>query len=106
MASIWLLVLANMMFTGLGIVIAIIAPRAAKDGDMHQVHVRLSAPGRVAALFEQHAEENVVKDDSELFHENDIDRKALVEVGVQKTRQGGIAWVVRKRRTHLTQDSG
>jgi hypothetical protein len=102
-ASLWLLVLANMAFTGLAVVIAIIAMRAAQDADVHQVHVRLGTPGLVAALFERQSQEKVVKDDSELFQENDFDRKAPVEVGVQKTSQGGIAWVVRERRTHSTQ---
>jgi hypothetical protein len=103
-ASLWLLVLANMAFTGLAVVIAIIALRAARDGDVHQLHVQLGTPGLVAALFERHAEERVVKDDSELFQKNDIEGEALVEAGVQKRAQGGIAWVVPKRHTHLTQD--
>jgi hypothetical protein len=103
-ASLWLLVLANMAFAGLAVVIAIIALRAARDGHVHQVHVRLGTPGLVATLFERYPQERVVKDDSDLFQENDIDGKAPVEVVLQKTTQGGVAWIVRERRTHSTQD--
>jgi hypothetical protein len=103
-ASLWLLVLANMAFAGLAVAMAGIALRAAQDADVYQVHVRSGTPGIVAALFERHSQERVVKDDSELFQENDFDGKALVEVGVQKTAQGGIAWVARERRKLSTHD--
>jgi hypothetical protein len=104
-ASLWLLVLVNMAFAGLALAVAVVALRAARDADVHQVHVRLGTPGLVAALFERHAEERVVKEDSGVFQENDVDRKAPVEVGVQKTTQGGIAWTVRERRTPSMQGS-
>ena len=104
-ASLWLLVQANMAFAGLAMAVAVAALRAARDSDVHQVHVRLGIPGLVAALFERHAEQRVVKEDSGLFQENDVSGKAPVEVGVQKTTQGGIAWAVRERRTHSMQGS-
>jgi hypothetical protein len=104
-ASLWLLVLANMAFAGLAVAVAVAALRAARDADVHQVHVRLGIPGLVAALFEQHAEQRVVKEDSGLFQENNVSGKAPVEIGVQKMTQGGIAWAVRERQTHPMQGS-
>jgi hypothetical protein len=80
---------------GLAVTITVISLGAAQNVDVHQVHVRLGTSGIVAALFERQSQERVVKDDSELFQENDIDWKAPAEFGVQKTSQGGIKWVVR-----------
>lgn len=94
-ASLWLLVLANLAFAGLAIVVAGIALKAADD-DVHQAYVRLGVSGLVAALFEAESEERVVDSESELFQENEIGRTVCTAVSIHWTGAGSVAWVARR----------
>lgn len=98
-ASLWLLVLANMSFAILAIVLAILAFGAAND-DVHQLQIRLNISGLAAALLEENADKRVVKGESELFEENYNVGEARVEVGVRRTALGGMAWMLHERRAH------
>ena len=95
-ASLWLLVLANMSFAILAIVLAIMALGVASD-DVHQLQTRLNISGLAAALFEKNAGKRAVKDESELFEENHNAGKARVEVGVRRTAPDVMAWMLHER---------
>jgi hypothetical protein len=69
----------------LAIVIALFAFKAAKDSEVHQVHAQFGFAGLVAALFEDHTEKRIVGNEKDLFHENDLGGKSLIEVGVHRS---------------------
>lgn len=84
-ASLWLLVSANLFYAGLGLGFAgwalfITSP------SVHQVHTRLSIAGLVAELFERPFSTRAVKSDSDLFEDKGQDGK---NVGVRVTSAGG-----------------
>ncbi|CAN9248436.1 unnamed protein product, partial [Alternaria alternata] len=60
--------------------------------NIHQIGIRLSVPGLVAALFEKESEDRVVETDRALFKENNDDDMPPTLVGVQRTATGGMAW--------------
>lgn len=93
-ASLWLLVLANLAYAALAIAIAILAWRVSNE-NVHQVRVRLGVAGLASALFENGAEHRVATADSKLFLENVDGSKAPAGIGVCQTETGGVAWVLR-----------
>jgi hypothetical protein len=68
-AALWLLVIANLLFTMLGLVLATLAIRATSP-EVHQVHTRLTTVGLAAQLFDWQHARKAAKRDSELFKEN------------------------------------
>jgi hypothetical protein len=92
-AALWLLVLANALYTLFALALATMA-LIYTNPSVHQVYTRLSVTGIVAQLFErEHAERAVVSDDM-LFREN-VDKDAeILRVGVRRTNTGGSAFAV------------
>ncbi|KAJ8112531.1 hypothetical protein OPT61_g5117 [Boeremia exigua] len=101
-ASLWLLVLSNILFAVLAMFIAGIALEAV-NGDVHQVYLRLGVSGLVATLFEPDAGDKMVDGESELFQENEKGAAIRIAVAIEKTATGGVAWTARQTHTSASQ---
>jgi hypothetical protein len=94
-AALWLLVIANLVFTILGLVLATLAVRATSP-EVHQVHTRLTTAGLAAQLFDGQHARKAAKTDSELFEENmPNDGKTAVrkQVSIKSTASSGAEFV-------------
>lgn len=109
-ASLWLLVLANMSFAVLAIIVASFALKAAQGRDVHQVYLLLSISGLVAALFEPNVKDKVVESESALFQENDKMETVRTAVSIRQTSTGGVSWMThmsgRRTMSNYSQTSG
>ena len=95
-AALWLLVLANTIYTLLGLTLAIMA-LVYTSPSVHQVFTRLSITGIVAQLFEKEYAEREVDSDDMLFREN-VDKDAKIRrVGVRRTDTGGSAFAISEK---------
>lgn len=95
-AALWLLVLANTIYTLLGLTLAIMA-LVYTSPSVHQVFTRLSITGIVAQLFEKEYAEREVDSDDMLFREN-VDKDAKIKrVGVRRTDTGGSAFAISEK---------
>lgn len=92
-AALWLLVLANVLYSLLGLALAVLA-LVCTNPSVHQVYTRLSVTGIVAQLFEREYSERAVDSEERLFREN-VDPGAEVKrVGVRRTDTGGSLFAI------------
>jgi hypothetical protein len=70
--ALWLLLSGNALFALLAVVITVCALKSASV-DVHQVHLRLSSAGLAAQLFSPESAEQTAKEDSDLFHQRDLE---------------------------------
>ena len=87
-AALWLLVLANALYTCFALGLATIA-LVYTNSNVHQVHTRLTIAGIVAQLFEREYAEREVESDEQLFKENVEKDAEIKRVGVRRTDTGG-----------------
>jgi hypothetical protein len=93
--ALWLLVTANLLFAVFGLVLAVLAIRAASP-EVQQAHTRLTTAGLAAQLFDwQHARKEA-RNDRELFQETaEKDSKETFRKGVSVkcTAPGGAEFI-------------
>ncbi|KAK7179762.1 hypothetical protein PSPO01_14154 [Paraphaeosphaeria sporulosa] len=95
-AALWLLVLANVLYSLLGLALATMA-LIYTNPSVHQVYTRLSVTGIVAQLFEREYAERAVETEMKLFREN-VDKDAEVKrVGVRRTDTGGSLFAISEK---------
>ncbi|KAH6644208.1 hypothetical protein C7974DRAFT_439475 [Boeremia exigua] len=80
--ALWLLVVANSIFTVLGLAIAVIAAKAASPRT-HQAQIRLSTSGLAAQLFASPHARREAKNDAELFQQG---KRSVVGIDTKKVR--------------------
>jgi hypothetical protein len=92
--ALWLLVTANILFALLGLVLGLLAARAASP-DVHQVHLRLSTAGLAAQLFDAPHAQLEAEKDVDLFRENGAGegRDEGKKVSVRCTAVGGAEFI-------------
>ncbi|KAF2005420.1 hypothetical protein P154DRAFT_616245 [Amniculicola lignicola CBS 123094] len=87
-AALWTLVVSNLLFAGIGVVLAGIAWRVSGE-EVQQIQMRLGIPGLTADVFEKRNNGLQVKSERGLFQENDVVEPVVRRVGVRRTDTGG-----------------
>ncbi|KAL5446676.1 hypothetical protein PMIN07_001393 [Paraphaeosphaeria minitans] len=101
-AALWLLVLANVLYSLLGLALATMA-LIYTTPSVHQVYTRLSVTVIVAQLFEREYAERAVESEEKLFREN-VEKGAEVKrVGVRRTDTGGSLFAVSEKSSRRIQ---
>jgi hypothetical protein len=87
--AVWILIAANMLFTLLAFVTAVVALKSTST-DVHQVHTRLSISGLAAQLFEQKQAQHKVIRPAQLFEKHAEETPGRSQtVRIQRTENGG-----------------
>ncbi|KAF2195565.1 hypothetical protein K469DRAFT_649646 [Zopfia rhizophila CBS 207.26] len=93
-AALWFLVVANLVYAMLGFGLAIWAMAQATPA-VHQMQMRMSFSGLVAALFDREKFESYADNDDGLFEENSKEGAASVKkIGLRRTRTGGSSFIL------------
>lgn len=83
-SALWVLIAANLLFMGLGFVLAVLAIISSSE-EIHQVSSHLGVAGLVAQLFGNQESERGVRSNSDLFRAMSMDSgdlKGRVDIGV------------------------
>ena len=90
-AAIWMLIVANILFTLLGIGAASTAfLLASASSDTCQSHIRMNITGLTAHLFEGKHAERLAQSEEDLFEERGGDAERMVKrVAIEKSNKGG-----------------
>jgi len=91
--ALWTLISANLVFSLLGIVLAILTFLAFSH-DVHQLNLRFGVAGLVAGLLEKPHANKPVGSEIELFHEDEGHGLPLKRIWVRRTYEGGAELVV------------